>query len=324
MQENKISKICLIILYFGKMPNYFEYWLESCKYNPTINFLIFTDDYTKYNYPNNVKIIYITFEKLKKIIQSKFDFEISLEKPYKLCDYKPAYGYIFSDYLKEFDFWGHCDLDIIFGNIRKFLPKEIKKYDKIFEFGHFSLYKNTNNINKSFMKYKDSISKKFIYIDTFTTNESLFFDEIGKYKNGIISFYNQDKSIKMFKNYNVVADISVVYNNLIVESNKQDGKCIFEFNVENDVSRINAYYLNRKELRVKEYMYLHLQKRNIKIESHYRKNILIIPNKIIDDKFKEKDIKLFNKYCKKVTLIRKKFLIIKFKNLLNKFKYGFK
>ena len=46
----------------------------------------------------------MTFNELRKLIQSKFDFEISLEKPYKLCDFRPAYGFLFEEYLKEFRF----------------------------------------------------------------------------------------------------------------------------------------------------------------------------------------------------------------------------
>lgn len=115
----KESSICLVVLYFGKLPNYFELWLESCKYNETINFLLFTDDKTEYDYPDNVTVIYTSFENIKSQIQSKFDFKISLERPYKLCDYRPAYGYIFNEYLKEYDFWGHCDLDVIFRKSKK-------------------------------------------------------------------------------------------------------------------------------------------------------------------------------------------------------------
>lgn len=132
------SSICLVILYFGKLPNYFEFWLSSCKYNKTINFLLFTDDKTKYDYPDNVNVKYTSFEEIRKIIQSKFDFKISLDTPYKLCDYKPAYGYIFNEYLSKFNFWGHCDLDVIFGNLRKFLPEKIlMNYDKIGKYRSF-------------------------------------------------------------------------------------------------------------------------------------------------------------------------------------------
>lgn len=74
----------------------------------------------------------MSFEKLKELVQSHFDFQISLEAPYKLCDFKPAYGDIFKDYAEKYDFWGHCDFDMIFGNLRKFFNEDkLEKYDKV-------------------------------------------------------------------------------------------------------------------------------------------------------------------------------------------------
>ena len=76
-------------------------------------------------------------------IQSHFDFEISLERPYKLCDFRPAFGEIFADELAGYDFWGHSDLDVIFGRIRDHLPAAAFEADKILFNGNFSLYRNS-------------------------------------------------------------------------------------------------------------------------------------------------------------------------------------
>ena len=37
-------------------------------------------------------------------------------------DLRPAYGVLFEEYLDGYDFWGHCDLDVLFGRIRDHLP----------------------------------------------------------------------------------------------------------------------------------------------------------------------------------------------------------
>lgn len=94
-----MKKCCFIIPYFGKLPNYFPLFLKTCQYNTNFDWLVFTDDGTEYDYPQNVQRVEMTFSELKQKIQSKFDFPISLSTPYKLCDYKPAYGYIFEEYL---------------------------------------------------------------------------------------------------------------------------------------------------------------------------------------------------------------------------------
>ena len=99
-----MKSIAFIIPYFGKFPTFFSLWLESCRNNPTIDWLLFTDCKTQYNYPENVKVNYITFAGLKCKIQRLFDFEISLQKPYKLCDYRPTYGDIFIEELIKSDY----------------------------------------------------------------------------------------------------------------------------------------------------------------------------------------------------------------------------
>ena len=77
-------KKILIIPYFGKFNNYFELWLKSCEYNTDFDWLIFTDDKTNYQYPENVHVHYTTFENIKDRINNLFEFEISLDSPYKL------------------------------------------------------------------------------------------------------------------------------------------------------------------------------------------------------------------------------------------------
>lgn len=138
-----MTSICIICCYFGTLPSTFQLWLNTCGYNDTVDFLIFTDDKRPFDVPQNVKVEYLSFLEIKAMIQKKFDFEIALNQPYKLCDFKPAYGEIFCEYIVEYEFWGHCDLDMFFGNIRKFLTEDIfTKYDKILTEGHLTLYRN--------------------------------------------------------------------------------------------------------------------------------------------------------------------------------------
>ena len=71
-------RVAIVIPYFGKFPNYFPFFLKSCSYNPEFDWLIFTDNEISENpyfIPENVHVRQITFEKLKLIIQNKFDFD---------------------------------------------------------------------------------------------------------------------------------------------------------------------------------------------------------------------------------------------------------
>jgi hypothetical protein len=126
-------QIVFLICWQGAYPWYFPYFLQSCRYNPTVDFLIFTNQSdAQLDLPANVKIISCSIGQFKADASRRLGFEVSVESGYKLCDFKPAYGYIFHDYIKEYDFWGYCDVDVIFGNIRAFMTDELLgEYDII-------------------------------------------------------------------------------------------------------------------------------------------------------------------------------------------------
>lgn len=117
-----MNRIALIMPHFGHFNNYFKFWLRSCCNNPKIDFLIFTDDSNAIAYINayggaNIKVFEMSLADLKQLFESKLHQTICLETPYKLCDFRALYGILFADYLKAYDFWGHCDNDLIFGNL---------------------------------------------------------------------------------------------------------------------------------------------------------------------------------------------------------------
>jgi len=172
-----MQRIIFIITYIGDYPWYFPYFLHSCRYNPTINFLIFSDNQTPLEHlPPNVHLIPYSLGQFNADASKALDFEVSVESGYKLCDFKPAYGYIFSDHIKEYDFWGYCDVDVIFGNIRAFMTDELlNEYDIIsarhdYLTGCFALYRNNPYMRELFKQSKN-------YRKVFTESRNFFFDE---------------------------------------------------------------------------------------------------------------------------------------------------
>jgi Leucine rich repeat len=150
------TKICFVVAYFGKWPIWFPAFLHSCKKNPTINWIFFTDCRSPAHHSSNVVFYNRTLAQMRELIKRKIGKEATLEDAYKVPDYKPAFGMLFDDYLNDFDFWGHCDIDIIWGDIRKYVTDELlTKYDvfstrKGMVSGHFSLFRNTLGINQLF------------------------------------------------------------------------------------------------------------------------------------------------------------------------------
>ena len=110
--------IAFLICWQGNYPWYFPYFLHSCRYNPDIDFLIFTsNEDAKLDLPANAKIIPCSIAQFKAAAAKALGFKVAAESGYKLYEFKPAYGFIFFDYIKDYDFWGYCDVDVIFGNI---------------------------------------------------------------------------------------------------------------------------------------------------------------------------------------------------------------
>jgi len=151
-------KICIVIPYFGKWPEWINYFLLSCKYNITIDWQFFTDCGLAEVSSKNLTFHHTTLTEFNELASTQLNLEISIQNPYKLCDLKPAYGLIFQKYLINFDFWGYGDIDLIYGNIETFITNQLlDTYDiisnnKDFVAGHFCILRNTLVINQLFMK----------------------------------------------------------------------------------------------------------------------------------------------------------------------------
>jgi hypothetical protein len=254
---------------------------------------VFTDDNSKFDVPKNVKIVYTNLRKIKEMAQNKFDFTISLEYNYKLCDYKPAYGLIFEDYLHEYDFWGYCDIDIIFGNLRKFLDEKlINKYEKIYKAGHFTLYKNSDLNKFGFENIINSNGEK-LYKYVYSNNSSFYFDEFY----GLHKLYGVDKKYSMYSYKNDIADILPKYSSFIVYGQSELKNFIFEWKENNNTCSLIGFY-DKYKVKSKEFMYIHLQKRNMKINLTYNNNFFIVPNKFINSKKMPKKYLYFINYSR--------------------------
>lgn len=175
------KRIVFILPYFGHFKNYFDMFLQSCENNETYDWIILTDNNISSS-ASNITIVQTTFRALREKFQSKFDFDISLDRPYKLCDFKPAYGYLFEEYINGYEYWGHCDSDVLFGNMPYFLdPLLDAGYDKLFAAGHLTIYKNNIINNRRFMlPDKEGV---FLYRTALSHSDIFAFDEMYYRKN---------------------------------------------------------------------------------------------------------------------------------------------
>jgi hypothetical protein len=163
-------KIAVIIPYFGRWPGWIDYFFLSCAGNPSVDWIFPTDCPAPDIGANNLRFVPYTLQEFNNAAGLKLELDLDIRHPYKICDLKPAYGEIFYDLIRDYDFWGYGDLDLVYGDIRKFVPDPyLDNYDIIsnhtdFITGHFCLLRNTPEINELFKTgdaYRSAFTDKY-------------------------------------------------------------------------------------------------------------------------------------------------------------------
>lgn len=265
-------KTAIVLPYFGKFDTLFPLWLKSCEINKDIIWFIFTDDKRKFDIPDNVRVYYMSFEDLRRKIQSLYDFKISLDNPYRLCNFKPAYGDIFRPYLEGFDRWGYCDNDLIFGELS---IKMGGGKTQIGLLGHLTILPlNEEAINV--YKYKEA------YKIAFASSEPLFFDEVT---------FNKILDINGYKKESIrLANFVPRKKNFYIDYEKErewiNQRHVFLWHM----GKLFRYYIDKNGIIVREeYAYIHFLKRPMAVDKEldFNKPIAIVPNRIYNISIEE-------------------------------------
>ncbi|MBQ9104384.1 MAG: hypothetical protein IJY57_04820 [Clostridia bacterium] len=304
-----MKSIVLIIPYFGKLPYYFDLWKASAKHNSTIDFMFFTD-IPEIEEDGNIKVVKISFNDFANKFKDKFDFNLSLNSPYKLCDFRMAYGYVLQEYIKNYDFWGHCDIDLIFGDIRSFITEDVlNANDKILEHGHFTLYRNTEEVNTLFMKEKGFKDYDYKYI--FATPESMYFDEIFGAR-----WICRKLNVPTYLNKNAFFDV-LEKEKEFTHISDDFSKSVFKY----DNGKLFALSLAGDKTQEKEIMYAHFQKRKMDYSAYiFGEKFYIVPNKLVLAKNVKSESSLFKVKGKRLYKLKKK--IEHIKTYLNRYFKG--
>lgn len=161
-----MKRVLLIIPWFGRWPEWTPFFLQSCRYNPTIDWLLVTDCAPPSGLPVNVRIERHTFIAYRDMVAAKTGVPLDWRNPYKLCDLKPLLGFLHEAAIEGYDYWGYGDIDVIYGDIRKFYTAEVLAHDVISTHdtivgGHFAVFRNTPQLVRAFRKvscWKSAIS----------------------------------------------------------------------------------------------------------------------------------------------------------------------
>lgn len=150
--------IAFILPWFGRWPCWMPLFWESCRWNPNIRWLVYTDQPKPDDAPQNVEFIPVRLRDFFAQIAQSLDITLQSPVPHKLCDFKVTYGVVFKDKLKDFAFWGMCDLDMVWGHLRTFYTDDLlSQYDILTSSrgainGQCTLFRNVDHVNNLFLK----------------------------------------------------------------------------------------------------------------------------------------------------------------------------
>ncbi|MCC5924672.1 MAG: hypothetical protein JJT77_12885, partial [Crocinitomicaceae bacterium] len=150
-------------------------------------------DTAPYEHFSNVVFHKMTFEEYVQNARQKASIDFQPANAYKLCDLRPLYPVIHFDDIKNSDFYGWTDMDILYGDIRSFYTEEIlSNYDVISSqevrvSGHMALFRNTPKYRNLYLKIYDWRNKlaypHFVGIDEHGVTNALtmtFWDKLNE------------------------------------------------------------------------------------------------------------------------------------------------
>lgn len=296
--------INLLIVHFGKFPNYFQLYLDSVSINQNLlHIFLITDINTEhYKLPPNITVIKTSLLdvklKLNILLLTFFGIKnIRLDQlipyNYKLCDIRPFYPILFKDHLSHLtsnDYVGYGDCDLIYGKLSNYIKDNF--YDVLGRFGHFTaikyqsdlidLYKQIdyNKIIDSEYQHLDETDYYDIIMKTITEKKYSRFP-VENYICDIIPecFYsartlcgrvlNQSYSKEMMDTYSLYQGVDRLIENIVFDSSKE------------------TLIVNYNDKTKREAIYCHLQKRLLDVHfDTYEQNFIIRRDGFYSEKIK--------------------------------------
>jgi len=196
MSINSTKEPWLIMLmqYFGKWPEWIDLFVESCKWNPSVHWRIYTDCGPIDNIADNVELVSLSFEDYKALVSQRLNLSFKPSSPYKLCDLKPCLAHIHANEIGDFRFFGFGDVDVVYGNIDNFYVEDLlDRWDVLSTHddrisGHFAVLRNTPEFRMAFEQipgYKAKLEQP-----DYTALDEMPFGSLFKQRGGLSHLQN--------------------------------------------------------------------------------------------------------------------------------------
>ena len=133
--ESSTKRAVFVSVWLGKLPDWIGYFHKSCGLNPDFDWIIASDQYPGLEVPENVHYRYTTKREVELLATKCVGSKVVIGNAYKLCDYKPLYGDLFESMLGEYDYWGFCDLDVVWGDLNRIFSSSMQENRDVITLG---------------------------------------------------------------------------------------------------------------------------------------------------------------------------------------------
>ena len=159
----KSQLVVMTVVFGGSLAPTFPMFLRSIQESCVDGIIIGGDgvDLTDI-IPPNVRRIPMTWDGLHKLISNRLFDGTPLPRfqaagGYKVINVKPLFGFLFREYIQDYEFWAHVDNDLVFGDIASLMNPLMDEFDVITSLGStrrtwgpYTAYRNVPKITEFF------------------------------------------------------------------------------------------------------------------------------------------------------------------------------
>ena len=115
------ARLLVMTVFFGPLPPWLPLTLYSMEANHGVDFVVVGDAKPPSVLPKNVRFENIAYDEMQRRIGQLTGKRVKYLNTYKANDIKPLLPALYPSAFEGYEWWGWADLDVVFGNLLKFL-----------------------------------------------------------------------------------------------------------------------------------------------------------------------------------------------------------
>lgn len=123
-----VLRVRILVIWYGPLPYWWNFFLVSCKGNKKINWLFVSDSKPKDWEGDNLDFLSLPLDQLWKLASDRLELNLDWKNytSYKICDLRLGFGRVFEEHLVGFDWFAWSDIDVVYGNVGLHLERHLK------------------------------------------------------------------------------------------------------------------------------------------------------------------------------------------------------